>query len=105
MSNELHHGEIVTETTVYSLTEFCTQCGAETQTIVKLVQYGIIEPKGENINDWQFSISALQRAKQALRFHHELEINLAGVALSLELIDEIKSLHQQLQYLKQEDAK
>ena len=103
MSNKLHHGEIVTETTVYSLTEFCTQSGTETEMIVKLVQYGIIEPQGKTLEEWQFSIYALQRAKQALRFHHELEINLAGVALSLELMDEIKNLRQQLWQLKEED--
>lgn len=95
--NEIHQGEIVTETVIYSLNEFCLQCGTEHDMIIQLVEYGVIAPAGKAPTEWQFSLHALKRAKQALRLHQELEINLAGVALALELLDEIKLLRQKLE--------
>ncbi len=45
---------------------------------------------------WRFGGASLHRAHAALRLQRDLEINLAGVALALELLDEIESLRMRL---------
>ncbi len=40
--------------------------------------------------EWRFSGAALRRARLALRLERDLELNLAGVALALELMEELE---------------
>jgi chaperone modulatory protein CbpM len=46
--------------------------------------------------EWRFSGTALRRARTALRLQRDLEINLPGVALALELLEEIDKLRRTL---------
>jgi chaperone modulatory protein CbpM len=47
--------------------------------------------------EWQFSGEALRRARLALRLHRDLEVNLAGVALALQLMAEIDGLRRAIE--------
>ena len=57
-----------------------------------LVHEGVLDPLGDTPDDWHFAGAALQRARRAVRLMRDLEINPPGVALALELIDEIRRL-------------
>jgi len=46
---------------------------------------------------WRFAGTALRRARTALRLQRDLEINLPGVALALELMEELEALRRELQ--------
>ena len=46
--------------------------------------------------EWRFTGDALRRARLALRLERDLELNLAGVALAIELIEEISQLRREL---------
>ena len=62
--------------------------------VLPLVEYGIVEPieaRSTNIC-WQFTNSSVLRVQTALRLQRDLDLNLAGVALALDLLDEIKLL-------------
>jgi chaperone modulatory protein CbpM len=59
---------------------------------VELVDEGILQPAGRNPEQWRFPGTSLQRARTAMRLQQDLKINLAGVALALDLLDEIESL-------------
>ena len=48
--------------------------------------------------EWRFTGDALRRARLALRLERELEINLAGVALALELMEEIEQLRRRVRH-------
>jgi chaperone modulatory protein CbpM len=74
-----------------------------TELIVTLVHEGVLEPLGDSPDDWHFAGAALQRARSAVRLMRDLEINPPGVALALELIDEIRRLEAALA-LRVEDA-
>lgn len=63
-----------------------------TELIVTLVHEGVLDPLGETPADWQFAGAALQRARRAVRLMRDLDINPPGVALALELMDEIRRL-------------
>ncbi len=58
---------------------------------------GVLEPIGETPQDWQFTGQSLRRTRLALSFTRDLEINPAGVALALDLLDEIALLRARMQ--------
>jgi chaperone modulatory protein CbpM len=67
------------------------------------VEEGILEPAGHNPAQWRFSGTSLQKAHIAMRLQRDLEINLAGVALALDLMDEIESLQAVVCRLQSQD--
>ena len=92
-----------TETVLFTLHDVCERCGVQVQTIVAMVEHGIIAPAVESRGDnWQFTIDALLRLNRAQRLQQDLEINLSGLALSLELLDQIEALQQEIASLKQQ---
>ena len=64
--------------------------------IMAWVSEGVLSPAGATPQDWRFSGSSLKRAKTAARLMHDLELNLPGVALALDLLDELDQLRSQL---------
>jgi chaperone modulatory protein CbpM len=87
-------GFIIDEETSLTLEDVCRACAVETTFIVALVEEGVLEPFGheDELPQWRFSGASLRRARVALRLQRDLEINLAGVALTLDLLDEIEFL-------------
>jgi chaperone modulatory protein CbpM len=67
-------------------------CRCSVELIVELVHEGAIEPQGAAQHDWRFDSFALRRARRAVRLAHDLELNAPGVALALDLLDEIARL-------------
>ena len=82
-----------------SLTEICEACSASPEWIIELVEEGVLEPIGGEQADWKFHGPSLQKAHAAIRLHRDLDINLAGVALALDLLEEIESLRARLRRL------
>ncbi|MFW2372200.1 MAG: chaperone modulator CbpM, partial [Gammaproteobacteria bacterium] len=76
--------------------------------IIELVEIGALEPVApkplsyEQIQ-WRFTASSLQRARKASRLQRDLGVNLAGVALALDLLDEIDALESRLRRLDMAD--
>lgn len=93
-------GLVVSETTFFTLDEICCACTVQAEHILALVDEGILEPCDGNTGDWRFSGDSLPRARTALRLQRELEVNLAGVALALDLMDELKQLRRRLARLE-----
>jgi chaperone modulatory protein CbpM len=56
------------------------------------VTEGVLSPSGSSPEDWRFGGDSLRRAKTAAHLTHDLELNIAGVALALDLLDEIAEL-------------
>ena len=79
-----------------SLPQLCEACGVEGNEIVLLVEAGILEPSGDTRHHWRFTGESLHRARRALRLQQDLGLNAAGVALALDLIDEMNRLREEL---------
>jgi len=92
MKTELLSGIVLDEQAELTLGDLCRACCQHAEWIEQLVNEGILEPAGRDPAQWRFSGTSLQRAHIAMRLQRDLEINLAGVALALELMDEIESL-------------
>ena len=89
-------GTLLDERTELSLTELSQACLSSAEWVVELVAEGVLEPVGQEQAQWRFSGIGLLRARAAMRLQHDLEINIAGVALALDLIDEIDTLRKRL---------
>ena len=86
-------GHILEETSELSLTELCESCRVPTESMIELVEHGIISPsQGETTRQWRFQSASIVRADKALTLKQDLKVNVAGTALILELLDEINEL-------------
>jgi len=88
------------ETATLSMAQLCRACGVHAELITEYVEYGILEPQGRKMTAWQFPAISLRRTQRALRLQHDLNINAAGIALALELLDEVSALRAQLAALQ-----
>lgn len=84
-----------TDSTYLSFTEVCLQTGVAEDTVFEIVEQGIIEPIGATPDEWLFTPTMLVVTKKAVRLHRDLEVNWAGIALALELLDEVEQLREQ----------
>jgi chaperone modulatory protein CbpM len=56
------------------------------------VEEGVISVLEIDAAEWRFSGAQLRRARIALRLERDLGVNAAGVALALELLEELEQL-------------
>jgi chaperone modulatory protein CbpM len=89
-------GEIFEEHGVLSVDDLCRLCAVERTYIVELVDEGVLRATEVDARGWRFSGAALRRARTALRLQRDLEINVPGVALALELLEELERLRGEL---------
>jgi chaperone modulatory protein CbpM len=90
-------GHVVEDEIHLSLVELCQACSVPEELVMAWVFEGVLEPAGERRQDWRFTGNSLRRARLALKISRDLEINSAGVALALDLLDEIARLEARLQ--------
>ena len=90
-------GEIVEERAVLTVEDLCRIFAVDERHIVELVEEGVISVIEIDATEWRFSGAALRRARIALRLERDLGINLPGVALALELLEELEQLRRALQ--------
>ncbi len=94
----VHTGTVIEEDSM-TLGQLCRACGVHADWIISLVEESIIEPQGEDIRLWRFSGASLVRARSALRLQRDLGVNLAGIALALDLMEELESLRKHMKTL------
>src|SRR5438552_6322446 len=87
---------IVGDDTLLTLQELCRICAVEERHIVEFVEEGVLSVVAVETRSWQFNGGALRRARLALRLERDLELNMAGVALALDLMEEIERLRRQV---------
>jgi len=85
-------GVIVEEEVHLTLVELCQASSASEEYVVAWVYEGVLEPIGEAPEDWRFTGQSLRRARLAWWLTRDLELNPPGVAMALELLDEIAAL-------------
>lgn len=94
-------GHILEEETQLTLAELCDRCHIPAERMIKLVEHGVISPcEGQSVRQWRFHGNSLVRVDKALRLRRDLNVNLAGAALILELMDELTELRTTLYRLR-----
>ncbi len=92
-------GIVLSEQETVTLDELAGLCTVEQSWVVELVEQGALEPLGSAGREWSFSAGALGRVRTAARLRRDLELDAAGIALALELLDEIDLLRARLRSL------
>ena len=89
-------GTVIDEETAVTLEEISFFCSVRRERIVALVDEGVLEPMGREAGEWRFAGHSLRRAARAIRLQQDFEIDVAAVALVLDLLDQIESLKARL---------
>jgi len=89
-------GIVLGERETLTLESLAGLCTVETDWVVELVEYGALEPLDPTRRQWEFSAVVLKRVRTAARLRRDLELGSAGIALALDLLDEIEALRARL---------
>jgi len=85
-------GQILEDYDLITIDDLCRSCTVKVETVVLLVEEGILDPVGADVRHWEFTVSSLRRVKTAIHLQRDLGVNIAGAALALELLDRIAEL-------------
>ena len=80
----------------WTLIEVCRVSGLDHEHLSLFIAHGVVDPVGAGPDDWRFSDRALLRLKKASRLQRDLGIDAAGIALALDLLDEIARLREEV---------
>lgn len=88
-----------------TMTEVCHSVSVSTETIIEIVEEGIVDPTGESPTEWLFDSKMVTTVRRACRLQRDLELNWAGVGMAMQLIDELELLRVENKMLKQKLAR
>ena len=80
----------------WSLDELCALCQLERESLLSLVEEGVLAPQGEGPSNWRFAAEQVRPARTAARLLRDLGVNPPGAALALQLLDELETLRREL---------
>ena len=83
-----------------SMNELCRRNNLETDFVVQCVEVGIADAQGKTPVEWIFTSKAAVRIQKAYRLQRDLEINLNGLAMVLDLLEEVETLQDEVAYLR-----
>jgi chaperone modulatory protein CbpM len=96
-------GTLLDDQHLLTVEDVCRVCAVRIEYIEELVEEGLITPqveqvdalhaaKGHELQSWRFTGMHMRQARIAAHLQSDLGINLAGVALALQLLDEVEVL-------------
>ena len=89
-------GSVVEEEVELTIVELVRACRTTEQQVEVWVHEGVLQPSGDTRDAWRFHGDSLARMRLASRLTQDLEINTAGVAVALDLLDRIAELESRL---------
>lgn len=89
---KVYQGIVPEDENNITLVELCERCNSTPEIIIAMINEGIFDPVEEKRKKWAFSFSSIERIKKIQRLQKDLGLNLAGAALALQLLDEIRRL-------------
>ncbi len=78
--------------TTFTIGELCRRYQVGDDFVVELIAYGAVEPSGAARAEWRFSIEQARRVQVARRLQRDFGINLPGIALALDLLEELEQI-------------
>ncbi len=93
---KVYKGHVLDDEKKITFYELCTTCSISPDEIKEMINHGIIDHEGQSENEWRFSWNTAHRIQKARRLLYDLEVNMAGAALALHLLDKIESLEKRI---------
>ncbi len=91
---------LVDETSRISLVDVCEQYHLSEALLREMLDHGFFGQTSVSITNLEFDNLTLRRIQSAQRLQQDLDINLPGVILALELLDELDQLRDELNILQ-----
>ena len=79
--------------------ELCHVTELSSNVIIEVVEHGIVEPEGNDPENWVFNAQMVIVTKKACRLHRDLGLDWPGTALAIALLDEVEQLRAENQRL------
>ena len=85
---------------VLSFVEVCQRCDISSEQLHEMIEHGLFHVSSSDVSTMDFNEKAVARILAAHRLQRDLEINLPGVALVLDLLDELEGIRNELNSLQ-----
>lgn len=89
---KIYEGILMEEDQPISVNQLSERCMISKIEIEELVYEGVIEPVKIQEESWSFSSETLWRVKKVQRLRRDLDLNIPGAALTMQLLDRIEQL-------------
>lgn len=100
MANQKNLTAVTVEQVTYlTLDELCSICQVTPDYIQQAIELSIVDPIGTT-GEWRFNDRHLKRLRIVVHLQNDLEINLAGGALAIELMEELEQLRSKIATLE-----
>lgn len=93
-------GLLLDERHLLTLAELCQASDLHAEALILMVEEGLLDPLGNGPADWRFPASTLRRVQIVLRLQRDLDLDLSGAALAVDLLDEIRALRARVRALE-----
>ena len=93
---KVYEGTLIDEDKTLNLVELSERCMTSENEIAEIVFEGVIHPVKIQEESWRFSRETLWRVKKVKRLRRDLELNMAGAALTMQLLDRIEELEKMI---------
>lgn len=93
---KIHKGRVLEEEEDLTLMELCRICRASPESVIEMVNEGILDPHGIRPSGWRFPFPAVERVRKVQHLQRDLSVNLAGAALALQLLEKIAELESRM---------
>lgn len=78
--------------------ELAVAAGISPLNLARLVRLGVVEPEGDGPN--QFTATTAGRIRRMMRLHGDLDVNLVGAAIIVDLVERLDRLEAELARLR-----
>lgn len=95
-------GLLLDEAGELGLAELCHACQVHADLVIRMVEEGLLVPRGRSPAHWRFPAVALRHARLALRLEQDLDVNLAGSALVIDLLEQLRQANQRIAILERQ---
>jgi len=95
-------GTVLEEESGLTLGQLGRICALQAESIIAMVEEGILDPEGEGPASWRFSGRSVTHVRIVVRLERDLGINLAGAAVVLDLLQRLNRLRSKVDALQSE---
>lgn len=103
---KIYEPEAIEQGQCYTLQEVCLRYCLESEFVIQCVDFGITEVQdGGEAEAWRFPVESVPRLEKAWRLQNDLGLDYTGLAIVLDLLDEIDQLNNRVEKLSKRLSK
>lgn len=97
---EIITGVLINGSQTWSFTEVCQHCHVSQQLLMDLLEHGLLGNLSSDYENITFDHAMLSKVRAAYRLHHDLEMDLQGVLMVLDLLEDMEKMRNELDILR-----